>query len=80
MQMKEIDQMLENKLCLLHDLLAVDDKDRLISDPRYSELFVEVYEARTLKEYVMDLISIEDIFSKERIALLTKIRKYILGS
>lgn len=74
------DTNLELKLCILHELLAVESAGEVISNAKYSEMLDEVYEGKPLRSYVEGLISIGDSLSEDYISLLTKIRIFLLGS
>ena len=73
------DTNLELKLCILHELFAVEGVGEVISNTEYSEMLEEVYEGRPLKSYIEELINIGSP-SKDYISLLTKIRIFLLGS
>lgn len=74
------DPVLELKLGILHELLTVEGAQEAISKPEYGQLLAEVHEEKPLKHYVEDLIAVgDDIFSKDYIAKLTKIRIFLLG-
>jgi len=74
------DPVLELKLCLLHECIAVESARDVLSNTGYSELLKEVYEEKSLRDYVEALVSIGDGLSKPYIDLLTRIRIFLLGS
>jgi hypothetical protein len=75
------DPILELKLCLLHELLTTESARETLFTSQYKYMLEEVYEGKSLRNHVEDLISIGDDLSREYIALLTKIRDFLdLGS
>lgn len=71
---------LELKLCLLHELLAVESAREVFSNIQYNNLLEDVYEGKTLRSHIEYLVSIGDNFSKDYIECLTSIRIFLLGS
>ena len=73
------DPLIELKLELLHQLLAIESAKEIISDEHFSQILEEEFDGKKLRVYVEELVVLNDSFSKDYIEKLTVVRDYLLS-
>lgn len=76
----DINNDLELKLEILHQLLAVKSAEEVLSNPKFNQLLEGKFKNATIRKSVEDLISLSNNQSNYYIKLLREIRDHLLGS